>query len=230
MNKTIKRLFFGTLLSGLMTGGVQAANVIFSDINNGDALPGAGFGAQAVDLINLNILNVDVSLFSITAAAGNVEQMVDAVTFRISAPTGYFIEQVEFREEYVVSITQNAGGGLAVAGGTLSVYDTVSGEVGLGGLGTHTYTANTPNGGAHTNVDLLDLLSPGTRVTDAIVTINNNLLALSMGTGATAGVATIAKDFTAVEVTLQAVPIPAAAWLFGSVLVGFVTYSRRRTS
>jgi hypothetical protein len=31
------------------------------------------------------------------------------------------------------------------------------------------------------------------------------------------------------DLTMSAVPLPAAAWLFGSALLGFVSYSRRRT-
>jgi hypothetical protein len=30
------------------------------------------------------------------------------------------------------------------------------------------------------------------------------------------------------EITLSAVPLPAAAWLFGSALIGFISFSRRR--
>ena len=30
------------------------------------------------------------------------------------------------------------------------------------------------------------------------------------------------------DVTVEAVPLPAAAWLFGSALVGFISFSRRR--
>ncbi|MET0028743.1 MAG: hypothetical protein ABW101_14035, partial [Candidatus Thiodiazotropha sp.] len=33
----------------------------------------------------------------------------------------------------------------------------------------------------------------------------------------------------AYDVTVSAVPLPAAAWLFGSALLGFVTYSARRS-
>jgi hypothetical protein len=36
----------------------------------------------------------------------------------------------------------------------------------------------------------------------------------------------IASDY---DLTMSAVPLPAAAWLFGSALLGFVSYSRRRT-
>ncbi|MES9854281.1 MAG: VPLPA-CTERM sorting domain-containing protein [Candidatus Thiodiazotropha sp. L084R] len=31
------------------------------------------------------------------------------------------------------------------------------------------------------------------------------------------------------DLTMSAVPLPAAAWLFGSALIGFVSYSRRRS-
>ncbi len=31
------------------------------------------------------------------------------------------------------------------------------------------------------------------------------------------------------DLTMSAVPLPAAAWLFGAALIGFVSYSRRRT-
>ncbi|MCG8070610.1 MAG: VPLPA-CTERM sorting domain-containing protein, partial [Candidatus Thiodiazotropha taylori] len=35
----------------------------------------------------------------------------------------------------------------------------------------------------------------------------------------------ISSDY---DLTMSAVPLPAAAWLFGSALLGFVSYSRRR--
>ncbi|MEW8438327.1 MAG: VPLPA-CTERM sorting domain-containing protein [Candidatus Thiodiazotropha taylori] len=33
----------------------------------------------------------------------------------------------------------------------------------------------------------------------------------------------------AYDVTVSAVPLPAAAWLFGTALLGFVAFSARRT-
>jgi hypothetical protein len=37
------------------------------------------------------------------------------------------------------------------------------------------------------------------------------------------------KNTSKYDLTMSAVPLPAAAWLFGAALLGFVSYSRRRT-
>ncbi|MCU7887858.1 MAG: VPLPA-CTERM sorting domain-containing protein [Candidatus Thiodiazotropha sp. (ex Lucinoma aequizonata)] len=36
------------------------------------------------------------------------------------------------------------------------------------------------------------------------------------------------KVYSDYSFKIQAVPLPAAAWLFGSALIGFVSFSRRR--
>lgn len=192
--------------------GAQAASVDFLNINTPDALVGAGFGVQTV---NENTLNVDVSLFQVNASATTpspVDAMFDTISFNIVAHAGYFIDRIKFSEGLTASVV---GEGLAIADGSLSVNGYVK------GLGKHIYGAG--DGGTVTLSTFLDQSQFG-QVTSATVTITNSLVALSTG-----GVASIVKDFTSLEVeTLSQVPIPAAVWLFGSVLVGFVAFSRRR--
>lgn len=192
--------------------GAQAASVDFLNINTPDALVGAGFGVQTV---NENTLNVDVSLFQVNASTTTpspVDAMFDTISFNIVAHAGYFIDRIKFSEGLTASVV---GEGLAIADGSLSVNGYVK------GLGKHIYGAG--DGGTVTLSTFLDQSQFG-QVTSATVTITNSLVALSTG-----GVASIVKDFTSLEVeTLSQVPIPAAVWLFGSVLVGFVAFSRRR--
>lgn len=72
------------------------------------------------------------------------------------------------------------------------------------------------------NINLADTVGWGTD-TSVNITLQNNLLA---ETSADGEIAFIQKKFGAIGITV--VPVPAAAWLFGSGLIGLVFAARRR--
>ncbi|MCB1852411.1 MAG: hypothetical protein KDI83_16805 [Gammaproteobacteria bacterium] len=196
-----RSLITAVLLCLPPAGPSLAATVTFSGYASG----GSGFGSATV---TGNILDIDVTKFiaSVDSNTGAPVLLQDAAFFDIRAEDGYFIQKVELRES--VNSTIN-GAAETRAYGFLRV------KTALGDW-------DEPNP-QNTIVTSLDNLDFGDLLTEASVSIHNTLWASSNG-----GEASVRKDLTQVEVTLQAVPIPAAAWFFGSALIGFVAFSQRR--
>lgn len=224
--KTARNSIFLAMLLLCMSS-VQAAVVQFQGINDSDPL--AGFYIDG-SVVNGNILELDVFgsvgdgilPFSLQASSTSpVSSMFDTVSFNIVAPVGYYISEIFYQESLKTIITPNSGSAWSIAQGSISV-NGVARTLGSAFFASATDTTF----GLDVSYDL-----SGQQVSTAAVAITNSIFAAANGDGE----AFIAKGYDSggvslprLEVTLEAVPIPAAAWLFGSALIGFVVYGRGR--
>ena len=203
------------------------AQAVMVDVTDAFDTNIAGFGTDVSVVDNndgTNTLGLDVSEFGIIADAGSalpVGSMVDTLTFTIVAPEGYAITGISYTEGVTAEIS---GVGFGIGSGTFQFEDEF-GTVG-GGLGTQIFDASVIPG------TVLSLGSPTiteNSVGDPLfvqtieVTIFNSLSAF-----ASTGTVSLDKVMPEVTVTLTAVPLPPAVWLFGSALLGLVTVARRK--
>jgi hypothetical protein len=206
---------------------VQAAAVQFEGINDTDPLSGFYIDGS---IINENVLELDVfgSLdgsvlpFSLQASSASpIQSMFDTVSFTVVAPDGYYISEIYYHESLQTIVTPNSGSAWSIAQGSISV----NGQART--LGSVFFASDTDT--------TFELDAPydlsGQQVTTAAVAITNSIIAGATGDGE----AFIAKGYNSsgqilprFEVVLESVPVPAAAWLFGSALIGFAAYSRGR--
>jgi len=221
MLSNFKRLVATLTLGVLFAGFAQASTYVdFLNINDTNHLDGFSVAGTQVNTDDRNILDIDVSAFFLEVVNGDPPKvMFDTLSFNIVAPDNFFIRSVKYSE----GLKTTVNGGTTISHGSISVN-------GVGqSLGVFSFfnpnLASTPFSLGPVEI-LLD-----NQVTSAFVAITNSLTAVG-------GIASVHKGFNAdgelempsLEVTLQAVPVPAAVWLFGSALVGFVTFSRRRAS
>ena len=218
MLTNIKRLAVAVVLGLMLVDGAQAVTVSFLNIN--DTNPqGFSTAGTAPDPVNGNKLNINVDSFFLEVFNGAVDVMFDTLSFNIEAPEGFFIKSLKYREGLKTSVN----GGTTISHGSLSA----------NGQGSTLGFFAQPDPGTSNFYLQTELLLSGQQ-TFASVAITNSLTAVSFP----GGEAKIYKGFNLdneaekpfLEVTLQAVPVPAAVWLFGSALVGFIAFSRRRLS
>lgn len=112
-----------------------------------------------------------------------------------------------------------------------------AGEVGVGG---QFILDNSPIGisaGALTDVTTIGGLTPSEWNVDSagslsgtsgLIKLENILIAGALGDGANLAYAFVEKKLIEISVGTQAVPLPPAAWMLGSALVGLVTVGRRK--
>jgi hypothetical protein len=156
-----------------------------------------------------------------------------------------------FVDDVIVNGVQDAGesaASISVASGTIQQWDLVSNvsfsdgfnpEVSWEGVnGTERYQVRLFELVGTTSGDLLDIISlPGDESTTYSVTLDGNLFASN---GGSLVVAVVADDRifngsfnqtinrSTIFTTHTVVPIPGAAWLFGSVLLGIASLARRK--
>lgn len=210
MRRTVKGILAGSLLSWSMVGAVQAATVTFSDIIDGDGsaslfdvsatVPDPGDGNKLI--IGLNDFSADGT--SVTTA-------LDTLTLTINADPGFLITSISYTETGVGSTTE----GVAAATGSIVVDNKPTNFV------TQLFSPNSSSGWSIT-----PSLAVSGNKTSINISITNSLFAVAFP----GGIAEIAKSSATLTIGTQPVPLPPAVWLFGSVLAGFVAFSRRRLS
>ncbi|MGD9604411.1 MAG: VPLPA-CTERM sorting domain-containing protein [Gammaproteobacteria bacterium] len=160
----------------------------------------------------------DLPLVNFTAS-NNVAN--DTLSFTIQVGPGEVIKEVIFREAGEVNIV---GGGFYTAVGEITV-NGVSKTAGnafgfVGVTGNTTFDFDNGAGG-----QLFDF-SASAGLTSANVTLTNILSAFALP--GLENSATITKTTAQLLVVTQPIPLPPAAWMLGSALVGLVTVGRRR--
>ncbi len=224
MNKTIKRLFFATLLSWLMAAAVQAATiegalVDFTDIEAGnrDSSLFNVDATTAVDLSDGSKLIIGLKDFFAADGGAAPSAAVDTLTMTINAAPGYLITSVSYTEAGEGWTTN----GVASASGFF-VADDIP-------INFPTQTLN-PNTGTETNPApwmIPTMITPITNKTSIDISITNSLFAYAFSLD---NKAQITKTSATLTIGVEPVPLPAAVWLFGSTLIGFVAFGRRRLS
>ncbi|MCB1860474.1 MAG: hypothetical protein KDI47_01920 [Gammaproteobacteria bacterium] len=214
MNTTIKGLLVGVLLSGWFPGTIsvaQAATVSFMDIRTTDGNDATGFdvSASATEQTGDTTLTLGILPFSISAGGGTA-LMSDTLLMKV------VVNEPGWR---ITSLTYTESGEFSAQTGFVAATIQMLANQ-QGPPAGPFYSANMfGSWGIGQN------LAFGTIVTEVDVSLSNQLFA--------GGVAQIWKTAGKLEVGLEAieaVPVPAAVWLFGSALVGFLAFSRRRLS
>jgi len=215
--------FWGRFAAGAVVGSfatvAHAAPVTISDITSSE--PGLFTGAT----LNAAGTQVEVNFSDFSASAprtvGPVTQpfasAFDTISFRLTAAEGWFFSTLDYIEGLSGSAT---GGGFAFGTGSITYNGN---SVTLGSFPVLS------NGGSGMSVGSL-FTSPtiqlGPHVTTLNITITNSLLAGAFGLNASAH---IEKTSALLNLRTEFIPVPAAAWLFGSALVGLVAIGRRGT-
>jgi len=213
MNITVKGLLVSTLLSWSMVGVVQAATVDFTNIMDGDGQPRLFDAANtAPDPTDGNILIIGLNDFTADGASAVTSSAVDTMSMTINAPAGFFISSVSYTEGGT-GITTN---GVAAATGSIVVDNTPTNFL------TQLFQPNANSGWTITPV-----IAYGGNKSSINVSITNSLFAFAFSPTDTAE---ITKTSATLTVGIEPVPLPPAVWLFGSTLLGFVAFSRRRLS
>ncbi len=212
---------WGRLAAGAIVGtfacGAQAAPVTISNINSSE--PNLFTGAT----LNAAGNQVIIEFTDFSASAPQVVGPVaipfvsafDTISFRLTAAEGWFFTSLDYIEGLQGTATN---GGFAFGTGSFTYNGT---SVTLGTFPVFS------NGGSGVSVGSL-FTSPtiqlGPQFTTLDITITNSLFAGALGANATA---TIAKTSALLNIQTQFIPVPAAAWLFASAMVGLVTIGRR---
>ncbi|MDA7687065.1 hypothetical protein N8793_03235 [Pseudomonadales bacterium] len=206
---TTRFLIASMLLS--LSATAQAAVVAFSNIVSGDGAP-TFFDESTTtpDAVNGNVLNIGLNNFGADGASSSNTAAVDALSLVITAPEGYMITSLLYSEAGQAETT----GGTAVA----------SGSIVADGMPTNFATQVFAPG---TTLSAWSI-EPGFITIDnkqsIAVSVTNSLFAYAFGP---TDIAMIEKTSATLTVGLTQVPLPAAAWLFGSAIAGLI-YSKSR--
>jgi hypothetical protein len=185
------------------------------DVNSSTAYTGASGSS-----FNIPLSNFEASVASNASIPGS--SAYDTMSFHVKADPGKVITNISFQEGGSLNISLGSGGfAIVMANGSIvadgapaqnpfsTVINTLNGS----------YSWQDPQSGP-----AFFAYSISDNKTDVLVTITNSLFAAATGGSS----ASISKDLASVSVTTSPVPLPPAAWLFGSALVGLVSLSRRR--
>lgn len=199
-----------SLLLG-MSGIAHSATVTFSNIVDGNGLPLLFDPATtAPDAGDGNILNIGLTNFSADGGSIVTSSAVDTLSMIITAPAGYVITSVAYTE---------AGSGETTGGVAFA-----SGSIVADGIPTNFLTqVFAPQSSSGWSISPTPTLIANK---DSIaVSITNSLIAFSF---TPADVSYIEKSEATLTVSIAAIPVPAAAWLFGSALIALVGIQRRK--
>lgn len=214
---------WGRVAVGAMVGSIagtgHAAPVAISNISSSE--PGLFTGAT----LNAAGTQVELELTDFSASApvtvGPVTQpfasAFDTISFQLTAEEGWFFTTLHYVEALEGSAT---GGGFAFGTGSFTYNGTSI------TLGTFPVLSNGGSGVSVGSLFTSPTIQLGPNVTSLNITITNSLLAGAFGPEASAS---ISKTSALLNIGTQFVPVPAAAWLFGSALVGLVAIGRRGT-
>ncbi len=213
LNVLARTTIIGAALLGI-TGASNAATVTFDNFTS--AVPKL-FVAPGGPVTGTNLLSISLDEF----VANSLSPVAfDTIAFSVTAPTGFVITKIEYKESTHAVITT---AGFAASTGSLSA----NGDAHT--LGFHMYGSATD---ATDDLSTLFSYSIADATTLVNVVITNSLVAV----GFPGGTSTVSKAGPGAllnptfEVTLAAapVPLPPAAWMLGSALVGLVTVGRRK--
>jgi len=167
---------------------------------------------------------VDFIAESLNGGSDTAEAMLNIQVQTINA--GYWLKDfslAEFGDYELIGTGASAdvSGEFAVSSNTITKSDTVLFDAGpLTVIGAATEW----NTGAM--IDLADTAGWGVD-TDVDIDITNTLAAATTNSGE---LSRVQKKLGGVGLTITAVPVPAAVWLFGSGLLGLAGFARRRTA
>lgn len=211
MHARYMKILLASLLFGL-SGLAQAADVTFSNISDGNNSPAYFDPATTVpDAGDGNILNIGINNFEANGASGATTSAVDTLSMIITAPDGYYITSVTYSEAGEVETTNGVAtaSGSIVADGKPSNFLTQVAAPGTA-LGGWSITAGP------VAIDNKESIA---------VSITNSLFAFAF---TPLDIARIEKTEASLSVQIAPVPLPAAAWLFGSALIALVSIQRRK--
>lgn len=209
--KTIGKAFLGATFLAVAPLAAQAATVTFSNLADGNNA--AAFFDIGTTVIDGD--NIDIGINGFTANGSNQATLsaLDTFSFTVKANPGFVITKVSYTESGSGQTTN----GVALATGSITADGTPKNFL------TQLFTPNTglSNWSIGGSVDVANKQ-------EIIVSIVNSLFAVTFG-GLT-DIATISKTGATLTIeTIEAapIPLPPAAWLLGSALVGLVTMGRR---
>lgn len=206
------------LAMALGTSVASAAQVQVTGVATGDNSE-ALFGTNIEQTgVNGEVLTLDINEFVADNSGAGIllpETVTDTVTMTLTAPENYRIS----------SILYNEGGTAQTSDGVV----TVTGSITVGGIPVNfneEVIIGDSGGEVPWEVDPIPLALLG-GVESVAVTITNTLFAFGFEPSS---IATIEKTDAVLTLGLTptAIPIPAAAWLFGSGLLGLVGIARRK--
>ena len=222
--------FLGVLI---ITSPVQAATVFFDDFEDGDHLGwlttngnvGNGTGSTGVELHN-------TSMMAVVRHSGSG-------SYSLSHDFSYVPDQtLSFTMQAIANSRTMTGGGIlhSYSGVTISFLNVLNGTLGSVSIfnatdpGSFGPTTNLVDSAQHDYTALVSdyAVLAGLGATDPIAKINLNFLASSEGYCNIGGCASSSSTVWFDNVHIEAVPVPAAVWLFGSGLLGLVGIARRK--
>ncbi len=207
------RILFCTLILTLGCGSAHAA-VVISGILDGDG--SANLFDPATTTILGNVITIGLNNF--TADAGvltppNVATAVDSLILTISTTLpNEVITEVTYAES---GVANTGADGLASASGTMLVDGQLFNFLTATVLPNSMLNATWGSGG--------DVIVANK--SSILVSITHSLIAAIFGPGAPANISKTAATLT---VTTALIPLPPAAWLFGTALVALVSIGVRR--
>ena len=197
-------LVLGTALLLFTASGAIAATVTFSNITDGDLSPLLFDVANTVPTGDGNTL--DIGLNNFKADGGGLASLsaLDTLSFKITAPEGYYITKVSYYEEGQGQTNL----GVSIATGSITAAGIPQ------NLGVHIYNSAMV-GPVPWSLGPGDIPIPGQQQS-IDVSLVNSLFATTIPGGA--DIAWIEKTKATVAVELAQVPIPSAVWLLFSGL------------
>ena len=203
----VKNLVAGALFFTAGTA-AQAATVTYSGISSTDNNNLIGFdtSATAANVGDPNTLDIGVLPFTLTTLGAGVA-MSDTLLVTVTAPLGFRLLSLSFQE----SGSYNATNGVIAA--TTQMLANNAGPP----PGGQVFFSSLGNWGPLS--EAIDL--SGSVVTVANMSISNQLFATGSG-------ASVFKSEAALVAQIAPIPLPPAAWMLGSALVGLVAVGRRK--
>ena len=214
----------GALALACVSNLALAADVTFWDFmssDGGNFVEPAGGNAVGVSLSLLD--NSDPFIASASTGVdetGASDAAFDQISFKITAAPNEVITSVSFIEAGDIFIT---GSGFVFVTGAMTVN---SETVSLGSTQLFrtqaidtTFTLDSDGQGTPITIDL------ATPLNEVEVTITNSLVASAFGPNSSAS---IEKTLATVGVETTVVPLPPAAWMMGSALLGLAAIRRKR--
>ena len=195
----------------LLTTSANAAFVTFSDFDDND---GAALGYDPIATAagatgNSNTLDFVLNDFEAVASVGDAAVYNDQISFTITAAPGEIITSFSFTEDLMTMLDANSFVGYSLNIDVNGESFDLGSDVRTGGNTGGTETITVSN-------SLIDFADAAV----VMVSIDNNLFA--------ANGAEIVKSMSSITVSTQPIPLPPAAWLFGSALAGFTMIGRRK--
>ena len=207
MNKRIKFYLLTYLLTGILASGAQAAVINFDDLTNLAPIP-SGYGG----------INWDSNAYALDDAefANSFFNSYGSPSGEFAAYNGFGVPSITISSPVAFDFNGASFTGLATRNSFVSFTATDVTVLGYNGatLVGSVSMALSANSYQWLQADLLGITS--------LVITNSNTNAGVRGRW------WLMDDFTYNQTPVNAVPVPAAAWLFGSALVGMARFGKRK--